>query len=154
MPVLDEMGRNYLAMGIIENTDDVKTCPRCQASVMPWHMGCEGCGNTDMSEPKERWCCSNCTEEYESEDDADRCCAPMCFCCEQYYDTPEEAERCCGLDADMLHVRQEDGGKTVCGLALDEYNWESFDEWKERDQREDFDPNPYCHGCIGENHSS
>ena len=92
---LDDVGKDYLAMGVIEDASDVRACPVCRASVMPWYTRCEACGNTDMSERKETWSCSSCTEPYDTLEDAERCCMPRCGCCDEYFGTVEEAESCC-----------------------------------------------------------
>ena len=70
---LDDMTRDYLAMGIIEEEDlktDVFPCQKCGWSVMPWYLRCEACGDPHPREPKseddeETW---RCGDDYDEED--------------------------------------------------------------------------------------
>ena len=73
---LDDLAKDYLAMGIIEedNLDELSNCVHCDATVMPWYLQCEGCGkNPHKADPPPTWLCSTCTDEHESENDANRC---------------------------------------------------------------------------------
>ena len=58
MMVLDEIARNYIAMGVVEDESDIRDCKRCGFSIMPWHIGCEACGSngeTGLSELLYLW---------------------------------------------------------------------------------------------------
>ena len=77
MVQLDDLARDYVAMGICE-AEDVRTCLKCGFSVMPWYIRCEACGDTSPFTPPEppRWMCNLCGyDEHESEYDAEECCA-------------------------------------------------------------------------------
>ena len=78
--------------------------------------------------------------------------AYTCGCCEQDYETEAAASACCAPDEDTLHLRRDKHAPlTVCGLPVAEVNWEFEQEFIAYEQGEGFDPNPYCHACIGEN---
>ena len=73
---MDEIARNYVAMGITEE-EDIGTCLHCEASVMPWQLLCEGCGSGSpfTPTPAPLWMCNLCgMDDYESEQDAEECC--------------------------------------------------------------------------------
>lgn len=76
----------------------------------------------------------------------------ICECCGQHYGTESAASACCAPDENTLHVRRDTlASVTVCGLPVAEVNWEFEQEFIAYEQSESFDPNPYCHACIGEN---
>lgn len=70
---MDDLARDYVAMGITE-AEDVGECKKCGASVLPWFLGCEACGDpSPLREPDpERWTCNWCGTD--SERDAEECC--------------------------------------------------------------------------------
>ena len=75
-----------------------------------------------------------------------------CGCCEQDHETEAAASVCCAPDENTPHLRRDIQTRlTVCGLPVAEVNWEFEREFIAYEQRESFDPNPYCHACIGEN---
>ena len=78
-----------------------------------------------------------------------------CSCCNQVFDTAEEAGNCCAPTEQSLHVRRDDDSpETVCGLSIAEVkHWELQKNWLAYEQSENFDPSPYCHRCIGEDHA-
>ena len=75
---LDDIARDHVAMGTVE-VEDIKTCLRCQASVLPWQLQCEGCGSSTPFTPPAppRWFCTDCgLDDHESQEDAELCCRP------------------------------------------------------------------------------
>ncbi len=75
-----------------------------------------------------------------------------CGCCGQDYETEAAAIACCAPDENTLHVRRDAlASVAVCGLPVGEVNWEFEQEFIAYEQGEGFDPNHYCHTCIGEN---
>ena len=76
-----------------------------------------------------------------------------CDCCGQTYSSPELAQKCCAPTERTIHILEcEDDGKTVCGLAALDVNWMIREAFSLHEQNTNFDPNPYCHTCMGENH--
>ena len=76
-----------------------------------------------------------------------------CECCGQDCETEAAASACCASDENTLHVRPDAcASLTVCGLPIAEVNWEFEREFIAYERSEGFDPNHYCHACIGENH--
>lgn len=75
-----------------------------------------------------------------------------CCCCGQDYETEAAAIACCVPDENTLHVRRDIQTRlTVCGRPVTEVNWQFERKFIAHDLSESFDPNPYCHACIGEN---
>ena len=75
-----------------------------------------------------------------------------CECCGQDYEMAAAASACCAPDENTLHVRRDAcANLTVCGLPVTEVNWEFEREFIAYERSDGFDPNHYCHACIGEN---
>lgn len=75
-----------------------------------------------------------------------------CRCCGQDYETESAASACCAPDENTLHLRRDmHTTLTLCGLPAVEVNWQFEQEFIAHEQSEGFDPNHYCHTCIGEN---
>lgn len=72
---MDDMARDYINSGIVE-IEDIFNCKKCGASVMPWHLQCEGCGDEHPShEPLSHlYPCAQCNELHKHVLDAERCC--------------------------------------------------------------------------------
>ena len=76
-----------------------------------------------------------------------------CECCGQDCETAAVANACCAPNENTLHVRSDEfTSLTVCGLPVAEVHWEFEREFLAFEQSGNFDPNHYCHTCIGENH--
>ena len=92
--ILDDMALDYLAMGIVDDADDITTCNKCAASIMPWFMRCEACDHDGTPALPQMWMCGECgMDDYESEYDAERCCNPLHL-------TNDGDVTLCGLDVD------------------------------------------------------
>lgn len=78
--------------------------------------------------------------------------ANTCECCGQDYETAAAAIACCAPNENSLHVRLDaDTNLTVCGLPAAEVRWEFEREFIAYERSDGFNPNHYCHACIGEN---
>ena len=74
-----------------------------------------------------------------------------CDCCGRGFGTPRAARECCAADEDTLHLVEEEGSRTtICGLRTVDVAWQTAAEFRSYEQSEGFDPNPFCHTCIGE----
>ena len=77
-----------------------------------------------------------------------------CDCCGRGFGTPEVARDCCAANEDTLHLVGEEGDRqTICGLRTADVEWQAMTDFRNFEQLENFDPNPFCHTCIGENQS-
>ena len=75
-------------------------------------------------------------------------------CCGQEYEAPAAASPCCAPDENSLHVRRDAyTSLTICGLPAAEVKWEFQREFIAFERSDSFDPNHYCHACIGENNA-
>lgn len=55
-------------------------------------------------------------------------------------------------DENTLHARRDaDTNLTICGLPVAEVNWEFERKFIAYERSDGFDPNHYCHACIGGN---
>ena len=58
--------------------EDIRDCKKCGATVWPWFMRCEGCGDPRPFEAPIQLThvCSDCGKKYPQEIDAFDCCLP------------------------------------------------------------------------------
>ena len=143
---MDDMARDYIAMGVVEDESEIRECPECGASWMPWQLMCEGCGNTSRTKKPEMWLCGLCSEEFKSERDAEECCAPRCFECNEIAESQSAAEACCSPAKDLVHARKGYNNETACGLDIDLYTWETEASWYEAVGQDTF--SDCCERCL------
>lgn len=76
---MDDTARYYIGAGITE-AEDVFNCKKCGASVMPWFLGCESCGDPFPShEPLGHlFECTQCSALHKHMSDAEQCCEAYC----------------------------------------------------------------------------
>ena len=81
--------------------------------------------------------------------------AYSCDCCGRGFGNPWAARDCCAADENSIHLVEEEGDKrVVCGLRSADVAWQTMVEYRNYEQSENFDPNPFCHTCIGERDQS
>jgi len=78
-----------------------------------------------------------------------------CDCCGRGFGTHGAARDCCAADENSLHLIESEGDRiTICGLRTAAVAWQTVAEYRNYEQSDNFDPNPFCHTCIGERDQS
>lgn len=81
--------------------------------------------------------------------------AYACDCCGRGFGTPGAARDCCAAAENSLHIVEREGdSQTICELKAADISWQTMAEYRDYEQSDSFDPNPYCHTCIGERDQS
>ena len=69
----------------------------------------------------------------------------ICPCCKNAFDSERKALDCC-LFAGAIHLKEEQGDtESICGIEA-----HAEDPLISETLGEDFDPNGFCHFCLGE----
>ena len=66
--VIDDIAQDRLKAGILtpDALEDCFNCAQCSATVLPWQLRCEGCGNNNPREvPTVTVRCVECGDEWE-----------------------------------------------------------------------------------------